>query len=125
MKKILAMVLALIMIMALCCTSAFAETKDVKTEVGRETITFMRLGTEPERKAHWEQLIEAFETENPDIDVIYEECPAADFDTKLNIVFASMIMIIMMCEANVCSIRAIEYGMRKILIRRSMELIYL
>lgn len=53
-------------------------------------IVFLRVGTEEDRKAYWQKTIAAFEAENPDIIVEYQESPPGnDFETKLNTGFAS------------------------------------
>ncbi len=53
-------------------------------------LTFLRVGTEPERKAYWEQAVAAFLGANPDIEIEYQECGYGDdFETKLNTGFAS------------------------------------
>lgn len=53
-------------------------------------LVFLRVGTEPERKAYWEEMVEGFTEENPNIEIEYQEAPAGDdFETKLNTGFAS------------------------------------
>lgn len=65
-------------------------TNAAKTEGEKTKIVFLRAGTEPERKAHWEKIIAGFEAANPDIDIEYQECPYGnDMETKLNTGFAS------------------------------------
>ncbi len=57
---------------------------------GKTKIVFLRGGTEPERKEYWNKTIKAFEEQNPDIEVEYQEAPYGnDFETKLNTGFAS------------------------------------
>lgn len=67
------------------------ETDDtVETSGEKVKLVFLRVGTEPERKAYWEKMVEGFEKENPNIEIEYQEAPAGDdFETKLNTGFAS------------------------------------
>ena len=54
------------------------------------TLTFLRAGTDAEKKAFWDKVIADFETANPDIKIEYQECSYGDdFETKLNTGFAS------------------------------------
>lgn len=53
-------------------------------------LVFLRVGTEPEKKAYWEKMADGFMEENPNIEIEYQEAPAGDdFETKLNTGFAS------------------------------------
>ena len=53
-------------------------------------LVFLRVGTEPEKKAYWEKMVDGFMEENPNIEIEYQEAPAGDdFETKLNTGFAS------------------------------------
>ena len=53
-------------------------------------LVFLRVGTEPEKKAYWQGIVDGFMKENPDIEIEYQECPTGDdFETKLNTGFAS------------------------------------
>lgn len=69
------------------------ESSDEKADSsdGEKTkLVFLRAGTEEAKKNYWTKVIEAFEAENPDIDIEYQECPYGnDFETKLNTGFAS------------------------------------
>jgi len=67
-----------------------ASEKMSEAENGKTRLVFLRVGTEPERKAYWEKAIGAFEQANPDIEIEYQECSYGDdFETKLNTGFAS------------------------------------
>ncbi len=64
------------------------QTETVQAE--KTKLTFLRVGTEPERKAYWESAVAAFLAANPDIEIEYQECGYGDdFETKLNTGFAS------------------------------------
>ena len=53
-------------------------------------LTFLRAGTDAEKKAFWDKVIADFEAANPDIEIEYQECSYGDdFETKLNTGFAS------------------------------------
>ncbi|WMJ89773.1 ABC transporter substrate-binding protein [Anaerocolumna sp. MB42-C2] len=62
-----------------------------KSEPGNKThLIFLRNGTESDKKAYWNKMIERFQKENPDIEIEYQESPTGDdFETKLNVGFAS------------------------------------
>lgn len=72
-------------------TSGKEETDGAKETGGEKVkLVFLRVGTEPERKAYWEKMVDGFMAENPDIEIEYQEAPAGDdFETKLNTGFAS------------------------------------
>lgn len=67
-------------------------SKDTSAESAGDNVklTFLRVGTEPERKAYWEEAVAAFMEANPHIEIEYQECGYGDdFETKLNTGFAS------------------------------------
>lgn len=68
-----------------------AEDSSAQDTDGKVTkLVFLRAGTEKAKKNYWQEMIEGFEAENPDIDIEYQECPYGDdFETKLNTGFAS------------------------------------
>ncbi len=68
--------------------AAQEQAEPVQTE--KTKLTFLRVGTEPERKAYWESSVALFMEANPDIEIEYQECGYGDdFETKLNTGFAS------------------------------------
>lgn len=81
MKKLLAILVALIL--ALAGISAVAEEEKV-------TLSFLRIGNDEAERAFWQWAIEAFEKENADVCIAYEEAPIGEsMDTVLNTRFAS------------------------------------
>lgn len=81
MKKLLAILVALIL--ALAGISAVAEEEKV-------TLSFLRIGNDEAERAFWQWAIEAFEKENADVRIAYEEAPIGEsMDTVLNTRFAS------------------------------------
>lgn len=81
MKKLLAILVALTL--ALAGISAVAEEEKV-------TLSFLRIGNDEAERAFWQWAIEAFEKENADVRVAYEEAPIGEsMDTVLNTRFAS------------------------------------
>ena len=81
MKKLLAILVALTL--ALAGISALAEEEKV-------TLSFLRIGNDEAERAFWQWAIEAFEKENADVRVAYEEAPIGEsMDTVLNTRFAS------------------------------------
>ena len=81
MKKLLAMLVALTL--ALAGISAVAEEEKV-------TLSFLRIGNDEAERAFWQWAIEAFEKENADVRIAYEEAPIGEsMDTVLNTRFAS------------------------------------
>lgn len=81
MKKLLAILLALTL--ALAGISAVAEEEKV-------TLSFLRIGNDEAERAFWQWAIEAFEKENADVRIAYEEAPIGEsMDTVLNTRFAS------------------------------------
>ncbi|MBQ3079648.1 MAG: extracellular solute-binding protein [Clostridia bacterium] len=80
MKKLLAFVLALIIVLSL---PAVAE--DEKTQ-----LSFIRIGNDEPERLYWAWVIEEFEKANPDIDIQYEEAAIGDpIETVLNTRFAA------------------------------------
>lgn len=81
MKKLLAILVALTL--ALAGISAVAEEEKV-------TLSFLRIGNDEAERAFWQWAIEAFEKENADVRIAYEEAPIGEsMDTVLNTRFAS------------------------------------
>lgn len=81
MKKLLAILVALTL--ALAGISAVAEEEKV-------TLSFLRIGNDEAERAFWQWAIEAFEKENADVRITYEEAPIGEsMDTVLNTRFAS------------------------------------
>lgn len=81
MKKLLAILVALTL--ALAGVSAVAEEEKV-------TLSFLRIGNDEAERAFWQWAIEAFEKENADVRIAYEEAPIGEsMDTVLNTRFAS------------------------------------
>ena len=81
MKKLFALILALAL--ALSCVTALAETAPVE-------LTFQRIGSDAAEHDYWSWVIEAFEAENPDVKILYDDAAiGADMDTKLNTLFAA------------------------------------
>lgn len=81
MKKLLTLALALLM--ALSCTAAWAEGETIE-------LTFQRIGSDAAEHDYWNWVIEAFEAENPNIKILYDDAAiGADMDTKLNTLFAA------------------------------------
>lgn len=81
MKKLLAILVALTL--ALAGISALAEEEKV-------TLSFLRIGNDEAERAFWQWAIEAFEKENADVRIAYEEAPIGEsMDTVLNTRFAS------------------------------------
>lgn len=81
MKKLLAVLVALTL--ALAGISAVAEEEKV-------TLSFLRIGNDEAERAFWQWAIEAFEKENADVRIAYEEAPIGEsMDTVLNTRFAS------------------------------------
>lgn len=81
MKKLLAILVALNL--ALAGISAVAEEEKV-------TLSFLRIGNDEAERAFWQWAIEAFEKENADVRIAYEEAPIGEsMDTVLNTRFAS------------------------------------
>lgn len=81
MKKLLAILVALTI--ALAGISAVAEEEKV-------TLSFLRIGNDEAERAFWQWAIEAFEKENADVRIAYEEAPIGEsMDTVLNTRFAS------------------------------------
>ena len=81
MKKLLAILVALTI--ALAGISAVAEEEKV-------TMSFLRIGNDEAERAFWQWAIEAFEKENADVRIAYEEAPIGEsMDTVLNTRFAS------------------------------------
>lgn len=81
MKKLLAILVALTL--ALAGISAVAEDEKV-------TLSFLRIGNDEAERAFWQWAIEAFEKENADVRIAYEEAPIGEsMDTVLNTRFAS------------------------------------
>ena len=81
MKKLLAILVALTL--ALAGISAVAEEEKV-------TLSFLRIGNDEAERAFWQWAIEAFEKENADVCIAYEEAPIGEsMDTVLNTRFAS------------------------------------
>lgn len=81
MKKLLAILVALTL--ALAGISAVAEE-------GKVTLSFLRIGNDEAERAFWQWAIEAFEKENADVRIAYEEAPIGEsMDTVLNTRFAS------------------------------------
>lgn len=81
MKKLLAILVALTL--ALAGISAVAEEEKV-------TLSFLRIGNDEAERAFWQWAIEAFENENADVRIAYEEAPIGEsMDTVLNTRFAS------------------------------------
>lgn len=76
-------------------TEASSESEDTseaeETSAGEKVkLTFLRAGTDAEKKAFWDKVIADFEAANPDIEIEYQECSYGDdFETKLNTGFAS------------------------------------
>ncbi len=66
------------------------ESGGEETSGEKVKLTFLRAGTDAEKKAFWDKVIADFETANPDIEIEYQECSYGDdFETKLNTGFAS------------------------------------
>lgn len=81
MKKLLAILVALTL--ALAGISAVAKEEKV-------TLSFLRIGNDEAERAFWQWAIEAFEKENADVRIAYEEAPIGEsMDTVLNTRFAS------------------------------------
>ncbi len=81
MKKLLAILVALTL--ALAGISAVAEEEKV-------TLSFLRIGNDEAERTFWQWAIEAFEKENADVRIAYEEAPIGEsMDTVLNTRFAS------------------------------------
>ena len=81
MKKLLAILVALTL--ALAGISAVAEEEKV-------TLSFLRIGNDEAERAFWQWAIEAFEKENADVRIAYEDAPIGEsMDTVLNTRFAS------------------------------------
>ena len=81
MKKLLAILVALTL--ALAGISAVAEEEKV-------TLSFLRIGNDEAERAFWQWAIEAFEKENADVRIAYEEAPIGESkDSVLNTRFAS------------------------------------
>ena len=81
MKKLLAILVALTL--ALAGISAVAEEE-------KGTLSFLRIGNDEAERAFWQWAIEAFEKENADVRIAYEEAPIGEsMDTVLNTRFAS------------------------------------
>ncbi len=80
MKKTIAIILCALM---LICSMpiGMADTEQV-------SLTFQRIGNDEPEKNYWLAIIEAFEAENPDIKIVYDDASiGADMDTKLNSLF--------------------------------------
>ena len=61
-----------------------------KSENEKTKLTFLRVGTEPEKKEYWENLIKEYISKHPNIEIEYQEAGYGDdFETKLNTGFAS------------------------------------
>lgn len=70
--------------------SSSSDTASTKDDGNVTKLVFLRAGTEEARKNYWQEVVEGFEKENPDIEIEYQECPYGDdFETKLNTGFAS------------------------------------
>lgn len=81
MKKLLAILVALTLALA----GIFAVAEEEKV-----TLTFLRIGNDEAERAFWQWAIEAFEKENADVRIAYEEAPIGEsMDTVLNTRFAS------------------------------------
>lgn len=72
-------------------TSDQAETgKEGEASGEKVKLVFLRVGTDTEKKAYWQKMMDGFTKENPNIEIEYQEAPAGDdFETKLNTGFAS------------------------------------
>lgn len=80
MRKLTALFLA-VMLLAGCF--AFAEEETIE-------LTFQRIGSDAAEHDYWTWVIEAFEAENPNIKISYDDAAiGADMDTKLNTLFGS------------------------------------
>ena len=78
MKKLIAIVLTLALLLS--ATSALADAE----------LSFLRIGNDEAERAFWQWAIEAFEKENADVRIAYEEAPIGEsMDTVLNTRFAS------------------------------------
>lgn len=81
MKKLLAILVALTLALA----GIFAVAEEEKV-----TLSFLRIGNDEAERAFWQWAIEAFEKENADVRIAYEEAPIGEsMDTVLNTRFAS------------------------------------
>ena len=67
------------------------ESAEEEVSAGEKVkLTFLRAGTDAEKKVFWDKVITDFEMANPDIEIEYQECGYGDdFETKLNTGFAS------------------------------------
>ena len=71
-------------------TSANVTSTASKSGNEKTKLTFLRVGTEPEKKEYWENLIKDYIAKHPSIDIEYQEAGYGDdFETKLNTGFAS------------------------------------
>lgn len=81
MKKFFALMLALLLVLG--CASAMAESETIE-------LTFQRIGSDAAEHEYWNWVIEAFEVENPNIKIVYDDgAIGADMETKLNTLFAA------------------------------------
>lgn len=80
MKKTFSWLLAIALLIC-ALPVGMAETEQI-------TLTFQRIGNDEPEKNYWLSIIEAFEAENPDIKIEYDDAAiGSDMDTKLNSLF--------------------------------------
>lgn len=83
MKRIFALAIALVLALGCACVSAESTAEPIK-------LTFQRIGSDAAEHEYWSWVIEAFEKENPDVKILYDDAAiGADMDTKLNTLFSA------------------------------------
>lgn len=81
MKKIIALILTTLMLLCTMAVPGMADAEPI-------TLTFQRIGNDEAEKNYWLSIIAAFEAENPDIKIEYDDAAiGSDMDTKLNSLF--------------------------------------
>lgn len=83
MKRIFALAIALVLAFGCACVSAESTADPIE-------LTFQRIGSDAAEHEYWSWVIEAFEKENPDVKILYDDAAiGADMDTKLNTLFSA------------------------------------
>lgn len=80
MRKLISLLIVLTMVLMVMPAMAEAPVE----------LTFQRIGSDAAEHEYWSWVIDAFEAENPDIKILYDDAAiGADMDTKLNTLFAA------------------------------------
>ena len=86
MKRLLCLVSVLLMVATFLSAEGSQESPD---QEAAQEITFWRAGTGGVEQDYWEGFMERFNEDYPDATVNYSEVPWSDFQTRLNVAFAS------------------------------------